>query len=70
MIKHQYAVCKKNLLTTFLMLNISAPALATASLSQASGHSTVTGTSGTSPGGPTSTKILSELNLIAIHEII
>ena len=44
----------------------SAEAMATASVSEASGHGTVRATSDISPDDPTSTKILSELNFLAI----
>ena len=47
--------------------------MATASVSEASGHGTVMATRGISPDDSTSTKILSELNLLAIltkYEIV
>ena len=48
----------------------SAQAVVSASVSEASGHGTVMATSGISPDDPTSTKILSELNLLAIYAMI
>ena len=48
----------------------SAQAMAAASVSEASDHSTVVATSDISPVEPTSTKILSELNLLATHRMI
>ena len=46
--------------------------MATASVSEASGHGTVMATiySGISPDDPASTNILSELNVLAIHGMI
>ena len=39
-------------------------------MSEASGHGTVMATSGISPDDPASTKILGELNLLAIHGMV
>ena len=44
--------------------------MAAASVSKASGHGIVMTTSGVFPDDPTSTEILSELNLLAIHGMI
>ena len=48
----------------------SAQGMVTASMSEASGHGTVIATSGISPDDPASTKILSEMNVLAIHKMI
>ena len=48
----------------------STQAMATVSVSEASGHGTVMATSGIFPDDPASTKILSELNVLAIHGMI
>ena len=48
----------------------SAQAMAAARVSEASDHGTVIATSDISRDDPASTKILSELNLLAIHGMI
>ena len=51
-------------------LTSSVPATAAARVSETSGRGTVMATSSTSPDDPASTKILSELNLLAIYGMI
>ena len=48
----------------------SAQGMAPARVSEASGQGSVIATSGISSDDPTSTKILSELNVLAIHAMI
>ena len=61
---------QKECINIFLCSMFSAQGMAAASVSEASGQDIVIATSGISTDDPVSTKILSELNWLAIHGII